>query len=561
MAHCSFFGSAVSEIYGLNHVCGATFSTFASSSQPKRLPCDMVFIRHDKFLGIGQSEKGNLSSFLQKRNALSTIAKGMRSEVSAPGGPLSPSQPPPTPVPVDRADSLVTGATSSVSAPLSSEKLPGSSRSNAQSQNALGYSESVQEAAQGRRATPGVEDRDQTGGNGESQGGNIASWTPLGEVGEASTPDNPPAVWTTLLTSPPNVEVAARSEDSDSDVGAPEVVWTALLSAIGRSSVEERESTGVEESSIDETQRLVEVQRGKSEVEGVASSVSASVIVPVMPDEKAAVTVASVPASVAVPIKQDEKVGAAVASVSAPEKDAAQGQEKAPSRIRKVHNQEQFDEALRLAGQSLVVVQFAGKSSKRCQALFPDVVEFSRKCTHIIFLLVVGDESEATRELCKSQGVRNPPHFTFFRNSRRIHDMFAANTEELQASILYYSDKFAPLVQQLESVEAWEALVAENKQSDKLAVVDVSMHNCGPCVRVYPTLINLSRKMSDIATFARIVGDDNESLHDLLRELNIVEVPTFLFLRHGELVGRYVGSGKGELVGEILRYQGVRITY
>jgi hypothetical protein len=30
-------------------------------------------------------------------------------------------------------------------------------------------------------------------------------------------------------------------------------------------------------------------------------------------------------------------------------------------------------------------------------------------------------------------------------------------------------------------------------------------------------------------------------------------VPTFLFIRDGKIVGRYIGSGKEELVGEILR--------
>nr|XP_034587260.1 uncharacterized protein LOC117849721 isoform X2 [Setaria viridis]XP_034587262.1 uncharacterized protein LOC117849722 isoform X2 [Setaria viridis]XP_034587264.1 uncharacterized protein LOC117849723 isoform X2 [Setaria viridis] len=34
-----------------------------------------------------------------------------------------------------------------------------------------------------------------------------------------------------------------------------------------------------------------------------------------------------------------------------------------------------------------------------------------------------------------------------------------------------------------------------------------------------------------------------------------------VFIRDGKIVGRYVGSGKGELVGEILRYNGVRVTY
>ncbi|CAI5479890.1 unnamed protein product [Closterium sp. Yama58-4] len=47
---------------------------------------------------------------------------------------------------------------------------------------------------------------------------------------------------------------------------------------------------------------------------------------------------------------------------------------------------------------------------------------------------------------------------------------------------------------------------------------------------------------------------------DLIRELGVVEAPTFLFYKRGELLGRYVGSGRGDLVGEILKHQGVPVS-
>lgn len=60
--------------------------------------------------------------------------------------------------------------------------------------------------------------------------------------------------------------------------------------------------------------------------------------------------------------------------------------------------------------------------------------------------------------------------------------------------------------------------------------------------------------------FARMNGDENESCMEFLRIMEVVEVPTFVFIRDGKICGRYVGSGKGEFIGEILRYQGVRVT-
>lgn len=38
---------------------------------------------------------------------------------------------------------------------------------------------------------------------------------------------------------------------------------------------------------------------------------------------------------------------------------------------------------------------------------------------------------------------------------------------------------------------------------------------------------------------------------ELLGELDIMEVPTFLFYRNGEEVGRHVGSSRGDLIGKV----------
>ncbi|ONI00917.1 hypothetical protein PRUPE_6G111600 [Prunus persica] len=111
--------------------------------------------------------------------------------------------------------------------------------------------------------------------------------------------------------------------------------------------------------------------------------------------------------------------------------------------------------------------------------------------------------------------------------------------------LLYYGDNHSAVVQ-LHQREDVEKLIAEHKVDHKLIVLDVGLRHCGPCVKVYPTVVKLSRKMSDTV---------------FLKDMEVVEVPTFLFIRDGEICERYVGSGKGELIGEILRYQGVRVTY
>ncbi len=59
-------------------------------------------------------------------------------------------------------------------------------------------------------------------------------------------------------------------------------------------------------------------------------------------------------------------------------------------------------------------------------------------------------------------------------------------------------------------------------------VVRITPH-AGPCVR--PQVVALSRSFQGFASFARLLGDQNGETRELLRELNIIEVPTFIFFR------------------------------
>ncbi|KAK9135816.1 hypothetical protein Syun_015146 [Stephania yunnanensis] len=228
-------------------------------------------------------------------------------------------------------------------------------------------------------------------------------------------------------------------------------------------------------------------------------------------------------------------------------------------RVRQVHTVEEFDEALRKAQNKLVVVEYAASHSYHSKQIYPFMVELSRTCSDVEFLLVMGDESEGMKELCKREGVEQVPHFSFYKGMEKIHEEEGIGPDQLMGDVLYYGDSHSEVVQ-LHSREDVEKLVGEHEKDHKLIVLDVGLKHCGPCVKVYPTVLKLSRSMSDTVVFARMNGDENESCMDYLKEMDVVEVPTFLFIRDGKICGRYVGSGKGELIGEILRYQGVRVT-
>lgn len=243
------------------------------------------------------------------------------------------------------------------------------------------------------------------------------------------------------------------------------------------------------------------------------------------------------------------------AIVSPKEKDVSNTDE----RVKQIHSIEDFDEALRSAKDKLVVVEYAASTSYHSRKIYPFMVDLSRTCNDVEFLLVMGDENEKTKELCKREKIEKVPHFSFYKSMEIIHEEEGIGPDELVGDVLYYGDSHSAVVQ-LHSREDVEKLIEDHKVDHQLIVLDVGLKHCGPCVKVYPTVLKLSRQMLGTVAFARMNGDENDSCMQFLKDMNVIEVPTFLFIRDGEICGRYVGSGKGELIGEILRYQGVRVT-
>lgn len=229
-------------------------------------------------------------------------------------------------------------------------------------------------------------------------------------------------------------------------------------------------------------------------------------------------------------------------------------------RVQKVNSMEELDEALKKSKDRLVVVEYAGKDSERSKNIYPFMVNLSKTCNDVDFLLVIGDETENTKALCRREKIDKVPHFTFYKSMEKIHEEEGIGPDVLAGDVLYYGDSHSEVLQ-LHSREDVEKVIEDHKIDKKLIVLDVGLKHCGPCVKVYPTVIKLSRQMSDTVVFARMNGDENDSCMQFLKDMDVIEVPTFLFIRDGEICGRYVGSGKGELIGEILRYQGVRVTY
>lgn len=86
-------------------------------------------------------------------------------------------------------------------------------------------------------------------------------------------------------------------------------------------------------------------------------------------------------------------------------------------------------------------------------------------------------------------------------------------------------------------------------QDEKLVIVDFWAVWCGPCRMIGPILDEISEEMADRVTVVKCNVDDCE---DIAMRYRIMNIPTLLFFRNGEIVDRHVGAApKAALVEKI----------
>ena len=86
-------------------------------------------------------------------------------------------------------------------------------------------------------------------------------------------------------------------------------------------------------------------------------------------------------------------------------------------------------------------------------------------------------------------------------------------------------------------------------QDEKLVIVDFWAVWCGPCRMIGPILEEISEQMADRVTVVKCNVDDCE---DIAMRYRIMNIPTLLFFRNGEIVDRHVGAApKAALVEKI----------
>ena len=96
---------------------------------------------------------------------------------------------------------------------------------------------------------------------------------------------------------------------------------------------------------------------------------------------------------------------------------------------------------------------------------------------------------------------------------------------------------------------ATNATFDELLQDEKLVIVDFWAVWCGPCRMIAPILDQISEEMADKVTVVKCNVDDCE---DVAMRYRIMNIPTLLFFKNGEMIDRSVGAvPKSALVEKI----------
>jgi len=94
----------------------------------------------------------------------------------------------------------------------------------------------------------------------------------------------------------------------------------------------------------------------------------------------------------------------------------------------------------------------------------------------------------------------------------------------------------------------------EIKQSSKPVLLDVYATWCGPCQQMMPIMEELEKELGDTYKFAKLNVDE---ARDLSIEYGVTSIPTFLFIKGGEILGRETGyKSKEDMQAKLKEYLG-----
>ncbi|KAL7604777.1 hypothetical protein Lser_V15G18675 [Lactuca serriola] len=102
------------------------------------------------------------------------------------------------------------------------------------------------------------------------------------------------------------------------------------------------------------------------------------------------------------------------------------------------------------------------------------------------------------------------------------------------------------------TVDQWKEQFDTHVGSTKLVVVDFTASWCGPCRMIAPILAELASNIPHV-TFLKV---DVDELRSIAQEYSVKSIPTFVFLKEGNIVDKVVGAKKDELSACVAKHAG-----
>lgn len=100
------------------------------------------------------------------------------------------------------------------------------------------------------------------------------------------------------------------------------------------------------------------------------------------------------------------------------------------------------------------------------------------------------------------------------------------------------------LVQECATPDDVEAALVKAGTAGQLVVIDFSATWCGPCKMISPLFEEMAAKLEGLVTFLKVDVDDNP---DTAAKYSVSAMPTFVFIKAGEVVDRLMGANPARL--------------